>query len=207
MPNNDVKTVKIGGVTFNKEDVKSSKVVIKDGKKMNSVFLQDGTHIEYPKQKESNQSAVDQKNHVKHKVGVSVGPHLDYGPFSGNTGDLKFGPHVAMKNEVTSDKDTSFYRIKGATITGTENTDRYDLRGCNDTTVDVSQNDGKEDRVEFNTSTTIEGGFFTGTETVWSSENNKVKINDSNLDSAYRGIMGKKAEEPQIIQDKKTNNK
>ena len=56
----DGNTIKIGGVQFNKADIKSSEVIVKDGKKVNSVFLQDGTHIEFPTQSENNQSSVSQ---------------------------------------------------------------------------------------------------------------------------------------------------
>lgn len=175
MPDNN--TIKIGGVTFNKADVKSSEVVVKDGKKMNSVFLQDGTHVEFPTQSADNKSSIYQNNHVQKEVGVSYGPHLDYGPFSGHTGDLKVGPHVTTKSKVTQDKVTDFNRITDATITGTENADRYNLYGCTNTTVDISQNDGKPDRVSEHSSHT--GSFFGGTD--WEHGNNTYKLGDSDV--------------------------
>ncbi|MBR1680433.1 hypothetical protein IJ707_01435 [bacterium] len=176
MPNNNVQTIKIGGVTFNKADVKSSEVIVKDGKKINSVFLQDGTHVEFPTQSADNQSSVYQKNHVQREVGVSYGPHLDYGPFSGNTGEFKMGPHITTKSKVTQDKVTDFNRITDATITGTENADRYNLYGCTNTTVDVSQNDGKHDTVSDSASHT--GGSIFGGGTDWTHNNNTFKLGE-----------------------------
>ena len=47
----DNNNINIGGVRFNKDDVQKSEVIKKDGKEMNSVFLNDGTQVVYPNQK------------------------------------------------------------------------------------------------------------------------------------------------------------
>ena len=72
MPNNNVQNVKIGGVTFNKADVKSSEVIVKDGKKINSVFLQDGTHVEFPNQSANNKSSVSQQNSIYNQASYGL---------------------------------------------------------------------------------------------------------------------------------------
>lgn len=52
-------TINIGNVSFNKRDVKSSAIVFKDGQKLNSVFLQDGTKITYKDQDVDAKAAVN----------------------------------------------------------------------------------------------------------------------------------------------------
>ena len=165
MPDNN--TVKIGGVTYNKDIVKSSGVVVKDGKKLNSVFLKDGTHIEYPTQSENNQSAVSQKNRTY--VTPEYKRSLDV-----FAGEYRW-KWTLEEHEDPSVKITSFNRINHAKITGTENSDRYYLNGCTNSEVDVSQNDGKSDKVYEGTS--ITGGAFN--ETDWKHGNNTFKLNDS----------------------------
>ena len=101
MPNNNVQTVKIGGVTFNKADVKSSEVIVKDGKKINSVFLQDGTHVEFPTQSENNQSSVSQSNHTYTQ------PAYKYG-YNARNGKIEY--HLTYEEkEDPSKKITDFH--------------------------------------------------------------------------------------------------
>ena len=88
MPNNNVQKVKIGGVTFNKADVKSSEVIVKDGKKINSVFLQDGTHVEFPTQSADNKSSVSQNNSTYSEPAYEFGYNMRSG---------KFEPHWTVK--------------------------------------------------------------------------------------------------------------
>jgi len=157
MPNNNVQTVKIGGVTFNKSDVKSSEVVEKDGKKMNSVFLQDGTHVEFPTQSTYNESSISQHN-ATYKVCKQGILHA-----------------TVEEMEDPTKKVTDFHRMSGATITGTENEDTYNLYGCSNSKVDVSQKDGKADTVRDSKDHT--GSLFGGTD--WSHDNNTFKLGES----------------------------
>ena len=162
-------TIKIGGVKFNKADVKSSEVVVKDGKKVNSVFLQDGTHVEFPTQSENNKASVSQGNHVYHEPSYSHG----FNPRSG-----KMEGHWTLKEkEDASVKVTNFNRMTGAKITGTENEEIYHLNGCTNSEVDLSQNDGNSDRVYENSSHT--GSLFGGTD--WEHGNNTFKLGDSDV--------------------------
>ena len=162
MSNNN--EIKIGGVTFSKSNVKSAEVIVKDGKKINSVFLQDGTHIEFPTQSEKNNSKIT----TGYPRGFAVSQSQGFNPRSG-----KVEPHLTLENTVdkSSGKTTWFERISGAKITGTENADEYTLLGCNNTTVDVSQDDGQFDYVQANQS--AQG------DTVWSNDNNTFKLGDS----------------------------
>ncbi len=167
MPNNNVQTVKIGGVTFNKADVKSSEVILKDGKKINSVFLQDGTHVEFPTQSADNKSSVSQNNSTYSEPAYEFGYNMRSG---------KFEPHWTVKEyEDPSKKITNFHRMSGATITGTENEDTYNLYGCSNSKVDVSQNDGKADTVRDSKDHT--GSLFGGTD--WTHDNNTFKLGES----------------------------
>jgi len=161
--------IKIGGVKFNKADVKSSEVIVKDGKKVNSVFLQDGTHVEFPNQSEDNKSSVSQNISSHYKPGGHIG-------FNPITGDV--GPHISMdKVQNPSVKVTHFNRISGAKITGTENEEKYYLNGCTNSEVDLSQNDGKSDKVYENSSHT--GSLFGGTD--WEHGNNTFKLGESDV--------------------------
>ena len=163
----DNNTIKIGGVSYNKETVKSSEVIVKDGKKVNSVFLKDGTHIEYPTQSENNKSTVSQSDHTYSK------PVTNFGY---NFRTRRFEEHLTYETvKDPSVQVTNFNRITNAKITGTENSEHYHLNGCTNCEVDVSQNDGKPDKVVENTSRT--GGLFTGTD--WKHGNNTFKLNDS----------------------------
>ena len=167
MPDNN--TIKIGGVQFNKADVKSSEVIVKDGKKVNSVFLQDGTHVEFPTQSEGNQSSITQGNRVYSK------PTYKYG-YNIKTGEHDY--HLTYETkEDSSKKVTSFNRMTGAKITGTENEDTYNLNGCKNSEVDLSQKDGKSDRVYEHTSHT--GSLFGGKD--WEHGNNTYKLGESDV--------------------------
>lgn len=162
-------TIKIGGVKFNKADVKSSEVIVKDGKKVNSVFLQDGTHVEFPTQAEDNKSSVTQGNRTYSQ------PVYKYG-YSVTSG--KMGMHLTTETkEDPSVKVTKFNRMTGAKITGTENEEIYHLNGCTNSEVDVSQNDGKPDRVYEHSSHT--GSLFGGTD--WEHGNNTYKLGESDV--------------------------
>ena len=167
MPNNNVQKVKIGGVTFNKADVKSSEVIVKDGKKINSVFLQDGTHVEFPTQSADNKSSVSQANHKYTQPAYKYGYNVRNG---------KFEYHLTYEEkEDPSKKVTDFHRMSGAKITGTENEDTYNMYGCSNSMVDVSQNDGKSDSVQDSKGHT--GSIFGGTD--WSHDNNTFKLGES----------------------------
>ncbi len=162
-------TIKIGGVKFNKADVKSSEVIVKDGKKINSVFLQDGTHVEFPTQSEENNSTVTQGNRKYSQPAYKYG----YNPATG-----KMGMHMTTElKEDPSVKVTTLNRMTGAKITGTENEEIYHLNGCTNSEVDLSQNDGKSDRVYENSSHT--GSLFGGTD--WEHGNNTFKLGDSDV--------------------------
>ena len=118
--------VNIGGVNFKKDNVKSSEVIERNGEQLNSVFLNDGTHIVYPDQDSSKNPTVAQYDLVN---------------MGGNNhdGDLHYYK--------TGNYSTDFERISGAEITGTDARDTYVLRGCDNTKVDFSQQDGKRDKV------------------------------------------------------------
>ncbi len=118
--------VNIGGVNFRKDDVKSSEVISREGEQLNSVFLNDGTHIVYPNQDESKNPTVAQ-----YELQNMAGSHKDGGLHYYSTGNYS----------------TDFERISGAEITGTDKKDTYVLRGCDNTKVDFSQKDGKRDKV------------------------------------------------------------
>ena len=165
----DGNTIKIGGVQFNKADVKSSEVIIKDGKKVNSVFLQDGTHVEFPTQSEENKSSVSQGNRTYSQPAYKHG----FNPRSGNVE----GHWTMQTKEDSSVKVTKFNRMTGAKITGTENEEIYHLNGCTNSEVDLSQHDGKSDRVYEHSSHT--GSLFGGTD--WEHGNNTYKLGDSDV--------------------------
>jgi len=125
-------TVSIGGVRFNQQDVKKSEVIKQNGQEMNSVFLNDGTHVVYPNQNPENQSSIMQQN--GNKV-VQVPSH---------------GGNLMYLNQTVEDptfKETTFNKLDNAQITGTEGKDDYRLKGCKDTSVNISQKDGVEDNV------------------------------------------------------------
>ena len=122
----------IGGVTFNKNDVKSSQVVKKDGQELNSVFLKDGTHLEFPTQSKENEAIVHQQFGTK-KVTRATG-----------------NKHVPVRVDTVEDRsyrETTIERMSDTKITGTANKDVYTLKGCKDSKVDVSHNDRKLDEV------------------------------------------------------------
>ena len=116
-----IEKLTIGGVNFRKDDVKSSEVIERDGEQLNSVFLNDGTHIVYPNQDESKNPTVTQET-------------LTYMTGDGTEYETGF-------------RDTYIDRMSGAEVTGTEKHDTYILRGSNNIKVDLSQKDGKRDKV------------------------------------------------------------
>ena len=165
----------IGGVSFNKADIKSSEKIQKDGKTLNSVFLNDGTHVVFPNQSEGNQSTISQKNLVTSQ------PTIGYGLSWQN--DYEIGPYIKQEDIEHPDKKvTTFERLSGAEITGTDAEDRYYLKGCNNTTVDVSQNDGKTDRVDVYKSTIRSESLF-GDSTTFSTYDNEVKLGQDDVAS------------------------
>lgn len=115
----------IGGVNFRKNDVKSSEVIERDGEQLNSVFLNDGTHVVYPNQDETKNPTIAQ--YELENLGGSTHDNTSYYYKTGNY-------------------STDFERISGAEITGTDKRDTYVLRGCDNTKVDFSQQDGKRDK-------------------------------------------------------------
>lgn len=50
------KKVKIGGIEFRKDEIDKTSSYVKDGKKINSVFLKNGVQIDYPNQTDSNKN-------------------------------------------------------------------------------------------------------------------------------------------------------
>ncbi len=118
-------SLNIGGVNFRKDDVQSSEVIVKDGQELNSVFLNDGTHIVYPNQDETKNPKITQYDEV----------------------NMRGNAHDGMQYYSTGNKNTDFERLSGAEITGTNKKDTYILKGCDNTKVDLSQNDGKSDKV------------------------------------------------------------
>ncbi len=161
-------SINIGGVRFNKQDVQKSEVIRQDGKIMNSVFLRDGTHMVFPNQADKNESVVEMHDKTKTQkspFGYSVADGefgIDYGT---DPTMINFG-----KKEVkTGDVDIDFYRLNGAQITGTSKKDDYTLKGCRNTRVDVSQNDGSRD---------------------------VITIRDDNQNEHYRGFFGNREPVP-----------
>lgn len=130
----DNNSINIGGVRFNQQDVKKSEVVKQGDKQMNSVFLNDGTHVVYPDQNPKNDASIMQQNGKKYTWELNP---------RGNNATF-----VSVANEDSSYKETTFNKVDGAQITGTEGRDDYRLKGCKDTNVDISQNDGVKDNVE-----------------------------------------------------------
>ena len=130
----DNNNINIGGVRFNKQDVQKSEVIKQDGKEMNSVFLNDGTQVVYPNQKAENDASIMQKNGTK----------FEWVPNDRSNN----AAYKSVAKEDSSFKETTFNKLEGAQITGTAGKDDYRLKGCKDTKVDISQNDGVKDNVE-----------------------------------------------------------
>ena len=126
-------SINIGGVRFNSQDVKKSEVIKQNGQEMNSVFLNDGTHVVFPNQDAKNDASILQQN--GHKAVKRENTHYNRG---GQFYDIV---------EDSSYKETTFNKLDNAQITGTEGKDDYRLKGCKDTSVDISQDDGVEDKV------------------------------------------------------------
>lgn len=200
MPNvPDNNRVNIGGVSFNKDHVWSSEKVIENGKEINSVFLKDATEIRFPNQPKSNEAYVDSKMAEKVEYeSRSVSYTLNNRPVARRGTDwyytdfnekvpkgdewlitTKRGKSETKTYEIGHDK-TDFYRLNGATIIGSADSDDYTLRGCRNTTVDVSR-DGKADEVSIIDDVDSKHKHSSGKN--FKSGNNKVKQDDS--DTTY----------------------
>lgn len=165
----DSNSINIGGVKFNKADIKSAGTVEREGKTLNSVFLKDGTQVVFPNQSEKNESSVEQHNHVTSKPVQKYGMHMSV------DGEMEMGWYMGTERTEHPDKKvTTFNRMAKAEITGTENEDRYYLEGCKDSKVDVSQEDGYNDYVNVSDNTRIKSLFSTET---YESSGNEVKLN------------------------------
>ncbi len=81
--NNNI--INIGGVRFDKKDVKSSEKIEQDGKVLNSVFLRDGTHMKYENQASKNESIVIVSDIVKRSSsGLKMDRDGNVSMFTGN---------------------------------------------------------------------------------------------------------------------------
>lgn len=169
-------TTTIGGVKFNTADIKSSGTVVKDGQELNSVFLQDGTHIEFPTQPAENEAAVSQDRSYT-TIGYGY-PNGGYNPTTG--GGAADGPYFGT--EQVTIKGTYFERINGATITGTDKRDNYTLQGCSHTVVDLSQDDNQNDSVTDEASRT--GSIFNGQR--WPHKDNTYHLGEGDEATAVR---------------------
>lgn len=127
-------SINIGGVRFNQQDVKKSEVIKQGEQQMNSVFLNDGTHVVYPDQDAKNDASIMQ----------NFGKKTQWVP-NDRAGNAAY---KSVTTEDKSYKETHFNKIDGAHITGTDGKDDYRLNGCKDTSVDISQDDGVKDNVE-----------------------------------------------------------
>lgn len=139
--------INIGGVNFEKRDVVSSQKIKLHGKELNSVFLVGDTEMLYPDQTKDGKSKVD-VDEYKTTINYSNGVRVTHG-----TGRYK----------------TDFNNLFEAKITGTYKEDVYNLYGCINTEVDISQNDNEADRVVIKDSDD------------YMSLNNKVKQNRKDL--------------------------
>jgi len=121
--------IKIGEVSFNKKDIAKTEKTQKDGQTINTVFLKDGTKLSYPEQNPEN------------NANVSVFDKTDIQVFY--SGDQE------VYTEMSNGKfEVHFTKLDSAEITGTKNEDHYRLKGCKDSKIDISQNDGKADKVQ-----------------------------------------------------------
>ena len=101
----DNNSINIGGVRFNQQDVKKSEVVKQGDKQMNSVFLNDGTHVVYPDQNPKNDASIMQQNGKKYTW--ELNPRGNNATFA------------SVAHEDPSYKETTFNKVDGAQITGT----------------------------------------------------------------------------------------
>lgn len=155
--------VNIGGVRFNKQDVSKTEVIKQGDQQMNSVFLNDGTHIVYPEQDAKNDASVMQ----------NYGKKSQWVPNNRGSNSA----FVSVTEEDTSYRETTFNKLEGAQITGTEGRDDYRLKGCKDTNVDISQDDGVKDSVTVGKyKNTGEETQYSSGVTVDSAKGDKVKI-------------------------------
>lgn len=181
-------TMKIGGVSFNKNDVKSSEQIQKDGKTLNSVFLKDGTQVVFPNQSEGNQAEITQRYGQKQVFDYHFG-------YQASSGEVKYhyGPRmVEDKDKVITDANNLY----GLEITGTEKADTYYLEGCVNSKVDVSQDDGKKDTVHISDRET---GLFK--KTTYKSSGNVVELGKDDVarievpEKEQKGPFSKKHEQ------------
>lgn len=75
--------INIGGVKFNSNDVEQQQTVIKNGAIRYSVFLKNGVHLEYPKQKLNNQASAFVKEDVANIETWTNINNLAYGNIKG----------------------------------------------------------------------------------------------------------------------------
>ena len=112
--------INIGGVKFNKNDIKSSEKIQKDGFQLISVFMKDGTKVVFPNQSAKNESAITQNEIIKHhSSGFKISMDGNIEPAIGTPGGIEIGGY----DEKTGEYETEFYRMKGAEITGTDKQD------------------------------------------------------------------------------------
>ena len=112
--------ISIGGVKFNKHDVKKSEQIEQDGKILNSVFLKDGTQIVFPEQKAEDKVSVEQYNGHNHNEYDDLYTAEDY--------------------------RTKIFHMSDAKVIGSKKEDEMYLFGCKNVNVDVS-NDYNRDFV------------------------------------------------------------
>lgn len=149
MANNN--SINIGGVQFTKTDVVKSEQIKRDGETLNSVFLKDGTQITFPNQDAKNEAKITQRDEV---LTTHNGPQ--------NYSYVETGNYF-----------TDVERLSGASIMGTDKKDNYTLKGCDNTTVDISQNDHYADSVKFEDATLGKKSY--------ASHNNEVKQNAEDI--------------------------
>ncbi len=131
----------IGGVRFSTSSIKSSEKIVHRGVEMNSVYLNDGTNIQFKDQDPENEAKVrdysaENKDSAdkKAKMQETIEENMNK-------------PSRARKNLDLPEGRIVFENIKGGIINGTYDKDDYVLSGCQDILVDVAQEDGKQDKV------------------------------------------------------------
>ena len=122
------------------------KKINQDGQEYNSVFLKDGTKIVYPDQNPNNEASVyasETQVVVAARVNLAITHH-------------NYSIHSSSNNQTNQLRtDTVIKGFNGGTVFGTENKDKYSIVGCENMTIDVSQNDGQKDYV-----TLFDNGLF-----------------------------------------------
>jgi len=181
------KVFNIGGVQFNKNDVKKSEVINKDGQEINSVFLRDGTHVEFPTQNKENDAKVSVEEILKLNKSA-IGFNVITKELAPNKIQRPWVVPLNDREIKTGDFQVKFERIDDAVITGTKNKDSYNLEGCKNSIVDLSQQDNNTDKVKIKKSVI----FDTNT-----GETTKVKSSGNIIIRGEKGdkIIGKCKEE------------